>query len=119
MSLLDSPFIRFLIAPSALVLICVSQSYWFMRTWRFASRAKVSLFQVLSRTLCVASLGLLVLALYPSFSFSTRRRPDWRDMALSGLWISSALFAYLSVKFVALAAWLWDQAPRSLSALKR
>jgi hypothetical protein len=49
-------------------------------------------------------LGAIGFGALSKLQLQTRRHPDWRDMALSGLWISSALFAYLSVKFVVLAA---------------
>jgi hypothetical protein len=104
LSLPDSSFTRLLIAASALVLICVSQSFWFMRAWRFCQSRQGGTFSGIVAYVVRCQLGAIGFGALSKLQLQTRRHPDWRDMALSGLWISSALFAYLSVKFVVLAA---------------
>ena len=106
--------IRLLIGISVLLLVFVSQSYWFMQAWKLFGRIKQRCLRRWLRAFCVVTFALLAAALYLNLGFRRHRTGlPWHSdtvMALTGLWISSALFGYFAVKLVGLAVWLWDRA---------
>lgn len=108
---------RLLIALSLLPLILLSQYYWLTRIWRLARRIKrVNLARVF-RGVCVVAFGIALINFLMNIGF-TGSRMHWKISlitAITGLWISSALFAYLAVKLVTGIEWLW-RAPRFLGA---
>ncbi len=116
----ESTYWRLLIASSVLLLVFVSQSYWFMRAWSLAGRAKAAVIRVLLCIACMGAFGLLAVSFYLNFNFGTRNRPTWRSLheniALTGVWLFSSLLAYLCVKFVDLAAWVWGRVARAVAA---
>ena len=115
----ESTYWRLLIASSVLLLVFVSQCYWFMRAWNLAGRAKASISRVLAAhglRRCFWSCWLC--RFYLNFNFSTRHRPTWRSLhenvALTGVWLFSSLLAYFVREIGGLAAWLWGRVARAM-----
>ncbi len=93
-----------------LLLIVVSQSYWFVRLWQFAGRRRHASVRIALRLLTVVLFGLLVPGFFLNFSFTSPRITISQSRglaALGGLWFSSAFFAFLFVQFVNAVAALW------------
>ena len=101
--------LRTVIMFAVLALVFAAQCYWFIRGWRLAGRAKAPAARRFFRTLWVGAFALLIFCMV---FFGMGGRPKmWRWSALTawtGLWLSSALFAFLAVQIVAAAAWAWD-----------
>jgi len=117
---LNQPFslLRLLITIPLLLIFLWAQRYWFLRAWRLAGRAHHLLFRRLLRTATVS--GFVFVALVLAVNVLSRRRDFvWRYSGLVGvvgLWISTALFAYLLVQGVAGAAWVFRRVRRLLSS---
>ena len=113
----DLGWYRLLIVLPLLTLVFLSQYYWFTRVWRLARRIKNAYLARAFRGACLLAFGIVLAIFVLNIGF-TGSRMHWRISAvtaLSGLWISSALFGYLGVKFVAGIAWLL-RVPRFLAA---
>ena len=98
-----------LVLLSAAAAIVLSQRYWFVRVWRFASRAKTLSVRRLLQGSWAAAFALFVFSVVSSFAFD-RRNMLGRHAALTAwtsLWLSSALFAFIAAKAVDGASWLW------------
>lgn len=113
----DLGWYRLLIVLPLLTLVLLSQYYWFTRVCRLARRIKSAYLARAFRAACLLAFGIVLAIFVLNIGF-TGSRMHWRISAvtaLSGLWISSALFGYLGVKFVAGIAWLL-RVPRFLAA---
>jgi predicted MPP superfamily phosphohydrolase len=113
----DLGWYRLLILLPVLALVLLSQYYWLARVWRVASRIKRPALRNTLRGLCLLSFGVVLTIFVLNISLAGSRM-HWRVSAvsaLSGLWITSALFAYLAVKLVVAIAWLL-QAPHLIAA---
>jgi len=111
---------RLLIGLSLLPLILLSQYYWLTRIWRLARRIKSPVLARTFRGAYLAIIGVGFVNFVMNIGF-TGSRMHWKISAitaLSGLWISSALFGYLGVTLVAGIAWLLH-APHWLAARMR
>ena len=93
-----------------LALVFVSQLYWFRRAWQVAGRAQPRLRGLLRVTFVALACGIIA-AVCVNFHFNaSRNHLSWHNttvMAVIGLWLSSALLAFLSVQVVTLGACLW------------
>ena len=85
----------------------LSQRYWFASLWKFVSRAKSPWARHLLQALCIAAAALLVFAIIFDLAIGPRNLLWGHALvtAWTGLWLSSALFAFLAVKIVDAAAW--------------
>ena len=113
-------FYRLLIVLSLLPLIILSQYYWLTRIWRLARRIRNANLARIFQGACLLAFGVALVNFVMNIGF-TGSRIHWKISpitAITGLWISSALFAYLGVKLVAGIDWLWH-APRFLTARLR
>jgi predicted MPP superfamily phosphohydrolase len=106
-----------LAAVTGLALTFLSQRYWFARAWRFAGRLRrpgwrlgirAAVIALLAATALIA-LGGIVANLRGTISRGSPLN------AFFGLWLSSSVFAYLFVKLVAGADWLWQRLRRTFS----
>ncbi len=114
----DLGWLRLLIVVPVLSLVLLSQYYWLVRVWRLARRIKRPGFRSVFRGASVLAVSLAFLIFVLNFSLGGSH---WRVSlvtALSGLWISSALFGYFAVQLVAAVDWLL-RAPRLLVARLR
>ncbi len=102
-------FLRSAVVLTILSLIFLAQCYWFVRGWRLAGRASNPAGRRLLRGLWIGAFALLVFSMV--FFGMGGRAKMWRWSALTawtGLWLSSAFFAFLAVQIVAGAAWVWN-----------
>jgi len=103
-----------LAAAVALTLAFLSQRYWFGRAWRFAGHLRQPGWRRAIRAGVVALLAAIALIALGSIVANLRgtiSRGSWLN-AFFGLWLSSSIFAYLFVKLVAGAEWLWQSLRR-------
>jgi uncharacterized protein len=116
----DLGWYRLLIILPVLSLVLLSQYYWLVRVWRLARHIQRPAVQRAFRGACLLAFSLVLLIFVLNFSVGGSH-VHWRVSAvtaLSGLWISSALFGYFAVQLVAAIAWLL-RAPRLLAARLR
>jgi hypothetical protein len=105
----------FLLRLLALLLVVVfliyrSQRFWLLGAWRLAGRVGRPRLRAFLRGAIYAAL-ILVCVLLLAGIVGTRQRLFTRSStsgALAGLWFSTALLAYLAVKFVAGIEWMWN-----------
>ncbi len=92
-----------------LTLLFLSQRYWFLSVWRLVGRFRRPATRSLLRSICVAALVLVVLAVFAGVAaLRWRFLPlGWAPAALAGLWLSSSLLAYLAIQLVRTGEWLW------------
>ena len=105
--------LRSAIVFAILALVFVAQCYWFVRGWRLAGRARNPAARRLLRGLWIGAFAFLVFCMV--FFGMGGRAKMWRWSALTawtGLWLSSAFFAFLAVQVVASAAWVWNSVAR-------
>ena len=97
-----------MILGTVLLVVFLSQVFWFLRVWRFAGRIKVAFVRHAARGLWVAASVLALTAFFSNVSFRGTyvNFHNALMVALAGLWISSAMFAYLAVTIVQGIAWL-------------
>jgi predicted MPP superfamily phosphohydrolase len=110
----DLGWYRLLIILPVLSLVLLSQYYWIVRVWRLARRIQ----RPALRNIFRGTVILVFLFVFLIFVVNLSLRTHWRVSAvtaLSGLWISSALFAYFAVQLVAAIDWFL-RAPRLLAA---
>ena len=104
-----------------LVLVVLSERYWFLQGWRLGARCKQPGLRYLIRSATVLIFGLLVVGLFLDIPL-WRSRIMWRSSkgtAIAALWISSALLAYLAVCAVGAIAWVWRKARREAPSAER
>jgi uncharacterized protein len=94
--------LRTTIALSLLLVLFLSQRFWYRSLWRWSSRWGIKLLRVAIRALYVIGLLLIVVSLVDSLRNGHGNiipRGTFLNV-LAGLWFFSALFAYLAVKCV-------------------
>jgi predicted MPP superfamily phosphohydrolase len=98
-----------MILGTVLLLVLLSQGFWFLRVWRFAGRIKIASVRHVVRGLWLVATVWALTAFFSSVSFrgSYVNFHNPSLAAVAGLWISSAMFAYLAVMIVRGIAWLW------------
>jgi len=103
--------VRLLVVGCVLLLVPVSQWYWFTQAWGFTRRAQRPIWRFLFRSVLLTGFAAIVYLAFLNFSV-TQSQLVWRNSAVSalaGLWISSAIFAYIAVRAVAGISWLWQR----------
>jgi len=101
--------LRLVIASCVLLLLFLSQRFWYRSLWRWSGRWGNKPVRIGLRLLYVAGLLLIIASLADSLRNGRGNvipRGTFLNV-LAGLWIFSALFAYLSVKSVHLLDRLW------------
>ena len=107
----DPNLLRAMILGTVLLFVFLSQGFWFLRVWRLAGRIKLSSTRYAVRSIWLAASALALAA----FLVNVTWRGTYLNfhnagmVALSGLWISSAMFAYLAMKIVHGIAWVWGR----------
>jgi uncharacterized protein len=95
---------------TVLAILLASQRYWFVQGWKFAARRKPELRKLL-RLVIVVWFALLALVVLNELMINLRGRISLtsRRTIFLGLWTSSSMVAYLFVKFVAGAEWIYNR----------
>ena len=99
----------FLAAIAGLFLAFLSQRYWFARAWKFAGRIHDSASRKALRGALIAlmaAVALLALAAATRNMRGVVSHGSWWS-AFFGLWLTSSIFSFLSIKIIASAEWLW------------
>jgi uncharacterized protein len=103
--------LRGLIALAVLVTLFLSQRFWYRAIWRTTGRWRMSWLRVSARALyCVALLAVLA-AIVGGFRMGSHSHLKQKEAFLAifaGLWLSSALFAFLAVEIVHGVERLWN-----------
>jgi len=99
------------IALSVIVLLYLSQRFWYRGLWRVTSNWGRVWFRVGVRLLYFVGLVLIILSLADNLRQDHGRiLPNHTPIALfAGLWFVSAFAAYLAVKAVHGIEWLWHR----------
>jgi hypothetical protein len=103
--------LRGLIALAVLVTIFLSQRFWYRAIWRTTARWRVKWLRYAARALYCVALMAVVAALVGGFRMGTHGHLKQREAFLAifaGLWLSSALFAFLAVEVVHGIERLWN-----------
>lgn len=103
--------LRIAIGLSVLVTIFLSQRFWYRAIWRTTARWRSDWLRVGARLLYCIAVVLIIVAIAGGFRMGRHGHLKQRDAALaifSGLWLSSALFAFLFVEVVHGAESVWN-----------
>ena len=95
--------LRIGIGLTVLTTIFLSQRFWYRAVWRTTGRWRSGWLRIAARLLYCLALALIVLAIAGGFRMGRHGHLNRRDAALamfSGLWLSSAFFAFLFVEIV-------------------
>ncbi len=112
--------VRIVFFGTLLALLYVSQRFWFRAVWRLVARVRPAGLRRLLRATALA-VAALVAVLVLTWMLGMRGVLFPRSTyALLGMWLSSALFAWLAVKLVRGLEWIWHRlaelGPRSSPA---
>jgi len=94
--------LRVAIAATLLLLLFLSQRFWYRSLWRWSAKWGSRVLRIAARLIYVAGLLLIIVSLVDSIRNGHGRllpRGTFLNV-LAGLWFFSALFAYLAVKVV-------------------
>jgi len=94
--------LRVAIAAILLLLLFLSQRFWYRSLWRWSAKWGSRVLRIAARLIYVAGLLLIIVSLVDSIRNGHGRllpRGTFLNV-LAGLWFFSALFAYLAVKIV-------------------
>ncbi len=110
-------FTRSFVLLAILVVLFLSQRFWYRGTWRLTGRIRNRILRGTLRGAWIVALVLVILAAMDGMRMSHGHLMPRGSLitALAGLWLSSAFFAYISVKFVATCEWFWRGAKRLLA----
>jgi predicted MPP superfamily phosphohydrolase len=103
--------LRIVIGLTVLTTIFLSQRFWYRAIWRITGRWRSRWLRIAARLLYCLALALIVLAIAGGFRMGRHGHLNRRDAALamfSGLWLSSAFFAFLFVEIVHGAERIWN-----------
>jgi len=100
---------RLAIALAIVALMFLSQRFWYRSIWRATANWGQTWLRVVARALYLLSLVLIIIAIADSVRMDHGRiLPRGSLVAVfTGLWFTSALFAYISVKAVRWADWMF------------
>jgi len=101
--------VRVVIAATLLLLLFLSQRFWYRSLWRWSCKWGSRVLRVVARLVYLAGLLLIIVSLADSIRNGHGRllpRGTFLNV-LAGLWFFSALFAYLAVKAVHALDRLW------------
>jgi predicted MPP superfamily phosphohydrolase len=103
-------FLRLAIGLSVLTVLFVSQRFWYRAIWHATANWRVTALRVAARLVYMLTLLAILLTVADSFRMGHRHLlPREALVAIfSGLWFTSALFAFLAVKAVRLLDRLWS-----------
>ena len=104
--------LRIVIGLTVLTTIFLSQRFWYQAIWRTTGRWRSDWLRIAARLLYCLALALIVLAIAGGFRMGRHGHLNRRDAALamfSGLWLSSAFFAFLFVEIVHGAERIWNR----------
>lgn len=108
------------IAGGLLLLLFLSQRFWYVSLWRWSAKWGSEALRLAVRLVYIAGLLLIIVSLVDSIHNGHGRilpRGTFLNM-LAGLWFFSALFAYMAVKVVHLLDRIWRRLrPSANSAL--
>jgi len=109
-------FLRLVIGLSILALLFLSQRFWYRAIWQATAKWRVTALRVAARLVYVLILLAIILTVADGFRMGHRHLMPREAMIaiFSGLWFSSALFAFLAVKAVRVLDGLWSLAKRLL-----
>jgi uncharacterized protein len=102
--------LRVAIAATLLLLLFLSQRFWYRSLWRWSAKWGSRVLRVAARLVYLAGLLLIIVSLADSIRNGHGRllpRGTFLNV-LAGLWFFSALFAYLSVKIVHVIDGVWQ-----------
>jgi predicted MPP superfamily phosphohydrolase len=102
--------LRVAIAATMLLLLFLSQRFWYRSLWRWSAKWGSRVLRVAARLVYLAGLLLIIVSLADSIRNGHGRllpRGTFLNV-LAGLWFFSALFAYLSVKVVHVIDGAWQ-----------
>ncbi len=102
--------LRIFILLTVLALIALSQGYWFARVWKLVSGAQNPSVRHALRAVWIAHFALLGFVVVFTLTAGPRILLMHRPLmtAWAGLWLSGGLFAFLAVKAIDGAAWLYS-----------
>jgi uncharacterized protein len=103
--------VRIVIGLMVLTTLFLSQRFWYRAIWRTTARWRADWLRIAARLLYCLALVLIIFALADGFRMGRRGHLVPRDAILtmfSGLWFSSALFAFLAVEVVHGVERLWN-----------
>ena len=103
--------VRIVIGLTILTTLFLSQRFWYRAIWRTTARWRTDWLRIAARLLYCTALVLVIFALADGFRMGRRGHLIPRDAILtmfSGLWFSSALFAFLAVEVVHGVERLWN-----------
>jgi uncharacterized protein len=103
--------LRIVIGLTVLTTIFLSQRFWYHAIWRTTGRWRSGWLRIATRLLYCLAVALIVLAIAGGFRMGRHGHLNRRDAALamfSGLWLSSAFFAFLFVEIVHGAERIWN-----------
>jgi uncharacterized protein len=110
--------VRLAIGITILVTIVLSQRFWYKAIWRTTAHWRSVSLRVVARLVYATGFALILIAFAQGFRMGRHGHLSPRDAMIaifSGLWFSSALFAYLAVKIVHGVDRLWRWARNFLS----
>jgi predicted MPP superfamily phosphohydrolase len=102
---------RIVAALTILTTIVLSQRFWYRAIWRSTGRWRAGWLRIAARLLYCFALVVIVLAIADGLRMGRHGHLKQRDAILamfSGLWFSSALFAFLAVEVVHGAERVWN-----------
>jgi uncharacterized protein len=102
--------VRSIIGVTILVTLFLSQRFWYRALWRVTSNWRAVWFRVVARVAYIGLFLLIILSAADGFRMGHRGHLVPNDdlvTIFAGLWFSSALFAYLALKFVRLLDLMW------------
>jgi uncharacterized protein len=107
--------LRIALGLTLLTTLFLSQRFWYRAIWRTTARWSSIWLRVTARLLYVLGITLVILAIFDGLRVGRHGHLIPRDAMLavfSGLWFSSALFAFLAIKLVhgVDRAWRWSRA---------
>jgi hypothetical protein len=107
---------RGLIGLALLSTLILSQWFWFRAVWRTTARWRMHWLRIATRVLYCVALALVFSAIVRGFRMGTHGHLRIKEAILAmfaGLWLSSALFAFLAVEVVHGVEWLWNRYRKS------
>ncbi len=104
-------FFGFLGVIAGLFLAFLSQRYWFARAWKFAGRIDQPRWRKGIRGALIALLALIAVVALAALTRNMRgvvtRGTRWSP--IFALWLTSSIFSYLFIKFIAAVEWVWKR----------
>jgi predicted MPP superfamily phosphohydrolase len=104
--------LRVVVGLTILTVLFLSQRFWYRAIWRTTGRWRANWLRIGVRALYCFALVLIVLAIAGGFRMGRHGHLKQRDAILamfSGLWFSSALFAFLAVEVVHSVERIWNR----------